>query len=108
MNTEPVHFTPIPLGETLYITNGTKQVELADITGWSEEKVEAEIEWILDTYKTERRIEKLDDDIISWGDLTGIIKRKYRIHKIGDWRDAFRQVIPKRSERLKIKGLKLV
>lgn len=109
MTQEPTQFPPIVFTETLSITAGSRRVDLVDITGWSEQKIQEEINSILETYRNLKNLDRLTKDHpIAWGEISSIIRQQYSKTPIADWRSMFRTFIPRRSERLFIKGLKMV
>jgi KilA-N domain/T5orf172 domain len=104
---EPIEFPPLTFRSTLSITAGDRSVDVVDITGWDDCKIQQEIDLILETYRNLKNLDKLQENIpIVWGELATIIKQMYKKAKMTDWREAFKVVIPRRSERLQIKGLK--
>jgi len=105
INNEPFSFKPIQLKQSLRITAGKHSIDVADITGWTEEQIEMEIQSILSIYKSRRQLNDFNNQIVVWKDLSLIIKEKHKHPRMMDWRDAFKVHIPRRSERLKIKGL---
>jgi KilA-N domain len=96
---EPSSFGPVPT-EHLRLVAGNKSVIVTEITGWSQEQIDAEIQEILSLCNSRK-------ECILWADISEIIKGKYKQPKMREWRSAFKEYIPRRSERLKIKGLGL-
>jgi len=93
--------------ETLYIGIGDRTVALDDVSNWSEEQKSAEVDIIFNMYRKHKQLTQLSDQIIEWKDLVGIIKGRHIKPKMILWRNVFKEEVPRRSERLRIKGLKV-
>lgn len=91
---------PSSFGDHLRLVAGNRSVIVTEITGWTQEQIDAEIQEILSLCSSRK-------ECILWADISDIIKGKYKQPKMREWRSAFREYIPRRSERLKIKGLGL-
>lgn len=108
-HTEPMKLQPIHLDEkrSLYLTTGedSSRVEVCDITGWNQEKIDEEIDYILNMYKTKNNVSSLDGEVVNWKEIAELIKERYKGTRMMPWRGAFKSFIPRRSERLLIKGL---
>ena len=107
---DPVLFEPkevLKKKRTIYATDGEYKVELADVTNWTEEEVQKEFQAILSTYKNQKNIQSLTGQVVEWKDLSKIIQERHKKARMTDWRDRARVFLPRCSERLRIKGLKL-
>ena len=100
----PYKSTPISLGrKSLCITAGDKKVTVCDITDWTQEQIDVEISAILNIYKERKSLTVLDDQLVLWREFAGIIRELHRGTKMEPWRKLFRENLPRRSERLRLK-----
>ena len=97
----------LPGKRTIYATDGEYKVELADVTNWTEDQIQEEFSVIFSTYKHQKNIQDLTGQIVEWKDLSDIIRDRHKKARMTDWRNRAKVCIPRFSERLVIKGLKL-
>lgn len=91
--------------DALYIGIGKNTVALNDVSDWSEERKAKEVEAIFNMYQKHRQLAELQGHIIEWKDIASIIKGLHVKPRMTVWRNIFKEEVPRRSERLKIRGL---
>ena len=92
INAEPVIFEPVslePVGAHLSLNYEDKSITLCDMTHWTDEQKEREVEDILAIYKERRQIQELAGHTINWTDLRDIIKERNRKAKVTPYRKFF-------------------
>ena len=105
IDAEPSALLPIELKKKLIISAGDTKVEIADITHWPQEQIDAEISAILDIYKQRKGLNDLADHQGLWSELAAIIRERHKNALIRPWRSLFKENLLRRSERLRLKGL---
>jgi hypothetical protein len=104
---EPYKSERINLKSAIKLLVNEKEYDVVDITGWSEDKVQEEVERILTLIAESKGKPSLRDETIEWRDISSVIQSLYKRPRMTDWRVAFQRQVPRRSDRLKIKGLRL-
>ena len=92
---------------TIYATDGEYKVELTDVTNWTEDQIREEFSVIFSTYKHQKNIQNLTGQVVEWKDLSDIIRERHKKARMTAWRCQAKVFIPRYSERLIIKGLKM-
>lgn len=101
----PSKMAPLILKKRLSITAGDQKFDICDITSWTQEEIDAEITAIIEIYKQRKSIAKLNNELVPWREFAEIIKERHKGTLMAPWRQVFKEALPRRSERLRLKGL---
>lgn len=105
IESEPCNFQPIVLKRRMTITAGDQQVDICDISNWSQEQIDSEIAAIIAIYKQRKALDSLGGQLVLWKEFVEIIKERHQPRLITPWRDLFKKNLSRYSEDLKLKGL---
>lgn len=105
IESEPCNFQPVVLKKRMTITAGEQQVDICDISNWSQDHIDSEITAIISIYKQRRELESLGGQSVHWKEVVEIIKERHQPRLIRPWRNLFKNNLSRYSEDLKLKGL---